>query len=142
MPLRSLILTAIALTAWASCTRSPHAGYGQCYRFLSGPDTIRLSYDTSGNTVRGHLEYRLRAKPHPETGPFKGYFRGDTLVGDFRFEHEGKAFTREVTFLRHGKGFREGYGEVHEVDGKLVFVSNFNLRFDPSVLLEPVDCGE
>lgn len=142
MPMRNVLILSIALALWAACTPSPHGDFGQCYRFLSGPDTIRMSFDTTGNTVNGYLEYRLRVKPQPEMGPFKGYFRGDTLVGDFQFEFEGRKFTREVTFLRHGNGFREGYGEVHEVDGKLVFVSNFNLRFDPSVLLEPVKCGE
>lgn len=132
-------LTIVVMGLFA-CQGSSGEHYNECYYYASDRDTISMAFNTSGDQIKGTLEYRLFNKKH-DSGPLKGFLRGDTLYGEFKFKTEDKkVITREVIFIKGGDFYREGYGDLVEVDGKLVFKNNLQLNFEHNVKLLKQDC--
>ncbi len=126
--------------ALIACGESDSEKYSECYYYASGRDTISMSFNTTGDQVKGRLDYHLFDKKQ-DTGPLKGYLRGDTLYGEFRFTtEEDKEITREVIFIKGDGFYREGYGDLVEVDGKMVFKNSLGLNFGHDVKLLKQDC--
>jgi hypothetical protein len=111
----------------------------QCYAYTSGKDTVRLTLAATQPTVTGQLSYRYFEKDHNE-GTIRGAMHGDTLRAEYTFQSEGVASVREVAFLRRGTGFVEGYGDVVERGGAMVFKQTNALRFTSANTLAPVPC--
>jgi hypothetical protein len=102
-------------------------------------DSIRLHLTNQNNAVTGELEYQL-AEKDANTGMLRGQMKGDTLFAEYTFQSEGMESVREVVFLKKGDGWVEGYGEVEEKNGKMVFKSNARLQFDDKTVLTKVAC--
>lgn len=111
----------------------------QCYAYRSAKDTVRLTLSTMQPTVTGQLSYRYFEKDRNE-GTIRGAMHGDTLRAEYTFQSEGVASVREVAFLRRGAGFVEGYGDVIERGGAMVFKQPQTLKFDSTTTLAPVPC--
>jgi hypothetical protein len=139
----SLLLVACHETATrtaeapAATTTTP-AG-PQCYAYTSAKDTVRLTLITTQPTVTGQLSYRYFEKDRNE-GTIRGAMHGDTLRAEYTFQSEGVASVREVAFVRRGTGFVEGYGDVVERGGAMVFKQPQALKFDSTTTLAPVPC--
>ena len=65
---------------------------------------------------------------------------GDTLLAEYIFKSEGITSIREVAFLKQDDSFVEGYGDVEEQYGKMVFKNRSALSFTGKVL-HKVDCN-
>jgi len=110
-----------------------------CYAAVSGNDTIRLQLITTDSLATGKLEYKLFEKDRNQ-GTIQGHFVGDTLFAAYTFQSEGVQSVREVAFLRQGNKLVEGFGEVAEKDGIMLFTNRGQLQF-ASVVLEKGPCA-
>ncbi|WP_187270114.1 hypothetical protein [Pontibacter qinzhouensis] len=114
----------------------------QCYSYTSNTDTIWLHLTNTGsNAVSGTLVYNLHEKDK-NTGTISGQMSGDTLFADYAFQSEGSNSVREVAFLKKGNTMVEGYGEVEEQDGRMVFRNRGNLTFGDATVLTETACEE
>jgi hypothetical protein len=112
-----------------------------CYFSTTGKDTVKLKVEVFPNVVTGRLSYNLYQKDSNK-GEFEGYLHGDTLLADYKFMSEGKLSTRQVIFLIKDNIATEGYGDMEEKDGKMVFKNTNDITFGKGLVLRKVDCGE
>jgi len=113
-----------------------------CYEQKNGGDTFTLQLkitDTSG--VEGLLKYGFKEKDS-NAGTIAGMMFGDTLVADYHFMSEGKTSVREVAFLVTDSMATEGYGDMEDKNGKLVFKDVHALTFGKGVLMRRTACGQ
>lgn len=110
-----------------------------CYKYAKNGDTATLTLMTSGNVTSGKLNYKLREKDS-NTGTIKGEMRGDTLLAEYTFNAEGSESVRQVAFIKKGDQLLEGFGDVEQKDGKMVFKNTPKLTYGQSIVFEKVDC--
>jgi hypothetical protein len=110
-----------------------------CYTYTKDRDTATLMLITSGRVVTGELIYKLFEKDSNH-GTIKGEMRGDTLVADYIFNSEGKQSTRQVAFLKKDGKLAEGYGDILEKDGKMIFNNVATLKFGDAIEFTEVNC--
>jgi hypothetical protein len=124
-------LALLALALLASCgEKSGKAGYQHCYYGATDRDTTSLYFNQEGDHVRGEMSARY-FNLEPQTGRFKGSWKGDILEGEFRYPQEGQDLIREVHFKRLEDGrLVEGFGNRLTVDGKLVYEHSGFLNFE------------
>jgi len=112
-----------------------------CYSSTTGKDTFLLKVEVFPNVVTGKLSYRFYEKDSNE-GEFDGQLYGDTLLADYKFMSEGKLSTRQVIFLIKNNTATEGYGNMEEKNGKMVFKDIKGVSFGKGLSLKKVECGE
>jgi hypothetical protein len=112
----------------------------QCYAGLMGKDSIFLQLNNNNNIVLGDLEYK-RFQKDQNKGTIAGEMRGDTLLADYTFMSEGKSSVREVIFLKKGNMLVEGFGDVEEKNGKMVFKNTGTVKFNEAMSLKETDCN-
>lgn len=112
----------------------------ECYKGILKEDTIAMTLVIKDNEITdGQLSYHLFEKDKND-GTLKGQIKGDTIFADYTFMSEGKQSVREVAFLKEGDAYIEGYGEVKEVNGKMIFVDPKQLKFDSKTILSKSEC--
>ena len=111
-----------------------------CYTSNSKKDTVRLKVEVFENVVTGSLVYKLHQKDS-NIGEFEGQIKGDTLVADYKFMSEGIQSVRQVIFLVKDSIAREGYGNMEEKDGKMVFKNVKNVVFGNGIILKKEECN-
>jgi len=111
----------------------------QCYANMNGRDTIFLKLEKFPNVVTGFLKYQLYEKD-ANHGELDGKLYGDTLIADYKFESEGKESIRQVAFLIRGNTVKEGYGEMEEKKGKMVFKNTGHINFNNGLQLSKIAC--
>jgi hypothetical protein len=120
-------------------TSGKQESLSSCYESINGKDTVYLNVFDSSKIITGALNYHFNEKDN-NNGTIRGIMNGDTLIADYIFMSEGKASMRQVAFLKRANGFIEGYGDVKEQDGKMVFTNVHELEFTGSVL-HKIDCN-
>ncbi len=98
-----------------------------------------MNMNIRDNVVTGRLEYRLFEKDS-NSGTIKGVIRGDTLFADYSFISEAKGSVREVAFLRTNDKWVEGFGDMKENNGKMIFTGKSSLQFNGNIVLTEVPC--
>jgi len=121
-------------------TSSPAETISECYENINGKDTVFLSIFSQSKVITGSLVYNYYEKDK-NSGTIKGNMYGDTLIADYIFNSEGVTSTREVAFLKRESAFIEGYGDMQEEGGKMVFTNRNNLSFSGKPL-RMVNCKE
>jgi hypothetical protein len=111
----------------------------QCYANMNGRDTVFLKLEKFPNVVTGILKYKLYEKD-ANHGELDGKLYGDTLIADYKFESEGKESIRQVAFLIKGNIVQEGYGDMEEKKGKMVFKNTGNINFNNGLQLNEIAC--
>lgn len=111
----------------------------ECYTYIKNKDTASLSLMSSGAMVTGELDYELYEKDSNH-GLIKGEMRGDTLVADYTFGSEGTQSIRQVAFLKKDGQMLEGFGDVVEENGKMIFKSISTLKFGDAIAFTKVNC--
>ena len=111
-----------------------------CYSYVKGQDTVTLKVEGLANTVTGKLSYKFYEKDSNK-GEFDGQLNGDTLLADYKFMSEGKLSTRQVIFLIKNNIATEGYGNMEEKNGKMVFKDIKGVSFGKGLSLKKVECG-
>lgn len=110
-----------------------------CYATTGSKDSIFLKVETFPNVVTGILSYNLFEKDK-NNGTIDGVMKGDTLIAEFTFKSEGMSSIRQVAFLIKNNTATEGYGEVVEKNGKMIFKDIHGLDFTKGMKLHVVDC--
>lgn len=128
-----------AATETASESAMATGSVEQCYALMATGDTVRLNLTQQGSDVTGTLLIQLAGKDR-NTGTLRGQMRGDTLLAKYTFQSEGQASVREVAFLAKDGGFVEGYGDVQEQNGAMVFTPGTTLTFGTDRVLTKTDC--
>lgn len=112
----------------------------QCFAFANDSSNVELSFNVNSHQeVNGKLSYKLYGKDKNE-GTLIGNIKGDTLIADYTFMSEGVSSVREVAFLQKDGTYIEGYGDVAEANGKVIFKDKKKLKFIPKMILTKVDC--
>jgi hypothetical protein len=110
-----------------------------CYSTTGSKDSLYLKLEKFPNVVAGKLIYKLYEKD-TNTGDIDGVLHGDTLIADYNFLSEGKNSVRQVIFLIKDNTAREGYGQMEDHNGKMVFKNLQQIDFTKGVLLHKIDC--
>jgi len=112
-----------------------------CYIGSIGKDTIVLKTERFPNVVTGILEYKFYEKDQSK-GEFDGKMNGDTLIAEYTFSSEGTKSVRQVAFLLQGELALEGFGEMEERNGKMVFKDINEIKFDGTLKLYKTECNQ
>lgn len=110
-----------------------------CYQHTKDSSTIRLNVIINDNMITGNLTYDYYQKDKSK-GTIKGQLKSDTLFADYTFMSEGVESVREVVFIKTANGWVEGYGEIDDKDGKVVFKNRNKITFDNNVVLKETAC--
>lgn len=110
-----------------------------CYRSINNNDTVLLSTKDSAGYITGTLAYNLFEKDK-NTGTIQGNMHDSLLVADYTFMSEGTTSVRQVAFKKTANGFVEGYGDVEDKDGKMIFKNIDSLTFNNTSVLTEIDC--
>lgn len=114
----------------------------ECYRYINNKDTIVLHLNNVDNVINGQLYYNLYEKDNNK-GVFEGTFDGDILIAYYTFKSENKNYIRQIAFKKQGYNLVEGYGDMEEKNGKMIFIDIPSIHFDTtSVVLKVIDCLE
>ncbi|CAN5513774.1 hypothetical protein BH11BAC2_BH11BAC2_11670 [soil metagenome] len=150
--MRNLILIlALQIIVFMGCTSSGDKeqkaavqgsihNHAFCYYYQENGDTIILHLHVNGEKASGDLLYHLHQKDK-NSGAIEGRMAGDTLFADYTFSSEGILSVREVIFLRQGDTFIEGFGEVEDHLGKMVFKNKKAIEFDGKMIFKKGDCN-
>lgn len=110
-----------------------------CYANMKGKDTVTLTVEKFPNVVTGKLSYKIYQKD-ANKGDFEGVMKGDTLIADYRFMSEGKESVRQIAFLIKDSLATEGYADIEEKEGKMVFKNAGNFDFSKGMKLQLIAC--
>jgi hypothetical protein len=111
-----------------------------CYTGKSGKDSVILAGHIDGDKIKGILDFKFSEKDL-NTGFFSGIIIGDTLIADYTFASEGTQSVRQVAFLKKDNSLIEGYGDMEEKDGKMVFKNTGSIRFGDGFILKKIECN-
>lgn len=111
----------------------------ECFSHTSGKDSIYLSLTNTDGVIMGVLVYKLYEKDQ-NYGTIKGILAGDTLFANYTFMSEGLESIREVVFLKKGNGYIEGYGEMEDKKGEMVFNNKGSLQFNSLKIFSKTEC--
>jgi IMP cyclohydrolase len=99
-----------------------------CYQMVLKQDTATLHLTVRDTTVTGDLVYDWQQKDR-NTGTLQGVLRNDTIYADYHFQSEGTASVREVIFKIQDSVLVQGFGDITEQNGKVVFQDRSRLQF-------------
>lgn len=150
--MKKSILSLLACSLFFACKKAPESeivpnpepekvtvATSECYAYIKGKDTIMATLTTEGDKVSGNLAYKFFEKDK-SSGAFAGTVKGDTIIGEYNFAAEGSQSVREVVFLKKNNSLIEGYGDIEDKNGKVVFKDKSKLKFTESLVLDKTDC--
>ncbi len=111
----------------------------ECFQYLGEKDTVQLTAHIDGTKVTGTLDYVLFEKDN-NNGTVEGEIRDSLMILEYVYMSEGVTSKRQVVFKNTDEGWKEGYGEMKEVDGILVQKNIDSLDYNNSYSLFPVPC--
>lgn len=99
-----------------------------CYQMILKRDTATLHLTVTDTTVTGELRYNWYARDD-NTGTVNGVLRNDRILADYTFQSEGSTSVREVVFKIQDSVLLQGFGELTEQGGKVIFQDRERLQF-------------
>lgn len=113
-----------------------------CYLYATDRDTVYLVLNPPvAGKVTGDLSYDFFERDG-NIGFIEGEVQGDTLIADYTFLSEGMVSVREVGFLLGEDHVMEGYGDVEQVDGRMVFWHKDSLDFSNGLVMPRISCEQ
>ena len=148
--MKNTSIIALSLIVFASCntekkqesttkTQVKTTQTETCYQHTKDSSTIKLNVTINDNMITGNLTYDYYQKDKSK-GTIKGQLKSDTLFADYTFMSEGVESVREVVFIKTANGWIEGYGEIDDKEGKVVFKNRNKITFDNNVVLKETAC--
>ncbi|MCC6410285.1 MAG: hypothetical protein IT270_01425 [Saprospiraceae bacterium] len=110
-----------------------------CYLYTTNGDTFSLKLTIADAKVMGTLNYNF-AQKDDNTGFLEGSNVNKVIVADYTFTSEGQKSVREVAFQRVGNDYVEGFGEMTELNGKMVFKDRNAIKFEEKMVYKSVSC--
>lgn len=111
----------------------------ECYNYIKNRDTATLKINMENEELTGNLSYKLFEKDS-NNGTIAGEIKGDTIIAEYIFDSEGLRSIREIVLLKKDDKLYEGYGDVEEINGKMVFKDRSKLNFGDAVVFSKTDC--
>jgi hypothetical protein len=112
-----------------------------CYEMVMKKDTATLELQVKDTTVAGKLNFHFFEKDRNE-GQLTGVVRNDRIIADYTFKSEGMTSVREVVFKIKDHTLLQGFGDLKEVNGKLIFTNKNDLQFHTDNPFIKVDCPQ
>ena len=110
-----------------------------CYMKVVNQDTFLLRLNKTGKKIGGNLEYDFHEKDR-NVGMISGELQGDTLFAEYAFKSEGVESIRELAFILREVDVQEGFGEMEEKNGRMVFKDKSAVQFTDTTLFRNVPC--
>jgi len=110
-----------------------------CYEMIMKHDTATLALQIQDTLVSGDLNYRWADRDHNK-GTIKGYVQDSLLIAEYTFESEGLISVREVVFKLKGDTLLQGFGDLTEQDGKIIFKQRDQLQYNGTFPFIRVNC--
>ena len=110
-----------------------------CYQYADEKDIILITLIKNNDSFTGTLSYNWFEKDD-NFGNLKGHFRDSLLIADYFFRSEGVFSVRQVVFKQKGASLVEGFGEVIQGRGKIMFKNVDLLDFSHSLVLHKITC--
>ncbi|RRA89315.1 hypothetical protein [Paenimyroides viscosum] len=117
-----------------TATTINQTNFSGMYNYEQNGSTVTLQLTVNGNKASGNLLYTLKEKDR-NSGTFVGEIKDEILLADYTFSSEGILSVRQVSFKLTNASAIEGYGEVEEINGKMVFKDPANLEFGTGLVL-------
>lgn len=111
-----------------------------CYEMVIRKDTATLELTVQDSTVTGKLVYDWFEKDG-NSGTIKGVLRDSLIIADYHFESEGLMSVREVVLRIQNNTLAQGFGELSDNNGKVVYSDPSNLQYDTVHPFVKVPCG-
>ena len=118
----------------STVTNSTQTDFSGLYNYQQNGDTITLQVTVDGTKANGNLMYALNEKDR-NSGSFVGEIKDGVLLANYTFSSEGILSERQIAFKLTDTSAIEGYGEVEEINGKMVFKDPTNLEYDKGLVL-------
>lgn len=118
----------------------PGVKISDCYVYKTERDSAFLRIDILDNDMAaGALSYVLFEKDR-NLGAFVGTMQGDKIFAHYTFSSEGTQSIREVAFLKKGEGWIEGFGEIKDSAGIMIFKDRSKVDFEKGLYFKPAEC--
>ena len=105
-----------------------------CYAGNMGKDSFSLRVEKFPTVVTGSLSFDFFEKDQ-STGDLDGKLMGDTLLANYTYQSEGTISSRQVIFLIRDGIATEGYADMKEQDGKMIFKDLRTVKFSGPKLM-------
>lgn len=99
-----------------------------CYEMTLKKDSAFLQLHVADTLVSGTLEFNFHEKDR-NTGSLRGVLRNNLIIADYTFQSEGITSVRELVFQIHNNTLLQGFGDLQEQDGKLVFQDKNKVQY-------------
>lgn len=110
-----------------------------CYQMIMKRDTATLKIDLADSTITGQLNYYFFEKDR-NSGSIIGVIRNGYIYADYQFMSEGVMSVREVVFKIVDDSLVQGFGDLKEQNGKLVFTDKDALQYHQTNPFYKVSC--
>ena len=110
-----------------------------CYEMTLKKDSAFMQLQLQDSIVSGTLNFNFFEKDR-NTGTFKGVLRGDKILADYTFQSEGVTSVREIVFLLKDGTLLQGFGNLKEEGGKLVFANREELQYQKANPFIKINC--
>ena len=110
-----------------------------CYEMTMKKDSAFMQLQLTDSVVTGTLNFNFFEKDNNK-GTVKGVLRGDKIIADYTFQSEGLTTVLEVIFQLQDKTLVQGFGDLQEKGGKLVFADPDNLQYQSGNPFIKTDC--
>ena len=121
-------------TVTSTVINTNQTDFSGLYSYQQNGDTITLQLTVDGNKANGNLLYALSEKDR-NSGSFAGEIKDGILLANYTFSSEGILSERQIAFKLTNSSAIEGYGEVEEINEKMVFKNPANLEYGTSLVL-------
>ncbi|SFN19680.1 hypothetical protein SAMN05421741_10262 [Paenimyroides ummariense] len=121
-------------TVKSTITNSNQTDFSGLYSYQQNGDTITLQLTVDGTKAKGNLLYALNEKDR-NSGSFVGEIKHGILLANYTFSSEGVLSERQIAFKLNDNSAVEGYGDVQEINGKIVFKDPANLEYGTGLVL-------
>jgi hypothetical protein len=111
-----------------------------CYEMLMKRDTATLKIDLADSTVTGQLDYHFFEKDS-NSGTIKGVVRNGYIYAEYHFMSEGTTSVREVVFKIVDDTLIQGFGDLKEQNGRLIFTDKNTLQYQHATPFLKVPCA-
>lgn len=121
-------------TDTSTVTNTNQTDFSGLYSYQQNGDTITLQLTVDGTRANGNLLYVLNEKDR-NSGSFVGEIKDGILLANYTFSSEGVLSERQIAFKLNDNSVVEGYGDVQEINRKMVFKDPANLEYGTGLVL-------
>lgn len=121
-------------TVTSTAVGSYQTDFSGLYTYEQNGDIVKLQLTVENNKANGNLFYALNEKDR-NSGTFIGEIKDDILLADYTFFSEGVLSARQISFKLNETTAVEGYGDMEEVDGKMIFKNADSLNYGTGMVL-------